>query len=639
MINKLPHALALAAILGPWTVASAQEDSRALMLQARALQRHGGGNDPRGAAALYRKVIALKPDSSQAYLRLSESILETDDLEGALPPAIRATELDPRSGEAWAHLALLRFYASGSGPAAQAQAIQALRKATRFLPGDIELWIRLAEVQEVTKDEAGALQAWLRLGRLHPMVTYRGRILWEAAYERAVDLAVKLKAYDARREAALALCDHPRPEERHLRALEDLARDQVESGFLGHAEESFNRLAQHLPKEPAIWENIALIRLRTSRWESALEALAKASAFRPSRRTAFNTGYCLMKLGRHAEAEARWKELLPALGGASGDEASLQTPVKVLYATCLVLQGRPGEMLQLTSAWPGADKEGELAALRAQALIQTGAFKEARALLRDGARNLPKQEIFRKAANLPAKALDPEASLKSEYRTQLAQLNLEGMAALWSEFGGWEQCLAAVKESRGIAPLRSVDMALMEATALQNLDRNAESMKVLRDAQKLEPDNPTLENNLGYLILESGGDLAEASRLIKASLDQDPGNGSTLDSWGWALFKQGKYGEAESALRKALTVSPFSPEIHKHLGEALLKLDRVQEALEEWERALAFVFPERGELEKRVQDLRVLAARRSRQAEDEDPASAGSAPGDDPDDDDEGEDL
>jgi tetratricopeptide (TPR) repeat protein len=87
-----------------------------------------------------------------------------------------------------------------------------------------------------------------------------------------------------------------------------------------------------------------------------------------------------------------------------------------------------------------------------------------------------------------------------------------------------------------------------------------------------------------------------------------------MDSWGWALYKQGKYKESEAALRKALAISPYSPEIHKHLGETLLKLDRLQEALDEWERALAFVFPERKELEKQVQDLRTRVARSRRNA-------------------------
>ena len=66
-------------------------------------------------------------------------------------------------------------------------------------------------------------------------------------------------------------------------------------------------------------------------------------------------------------------------------------------------------------------------------------------------------------------------------------------------------------------------------------------------------------------------------------------------------------------------MSPYSPEIHKHLGDALLKLDRPQEALDEWERALAFVFPDRKDLEKQAQDLRVDVARSRRDAAADDP--------------------
>jgi len=134
-------------------------------------------------------------------------------------------------------------------------------------------------------------------------------------------------------------------------------------------------------------------------------------------------------------------------------------------------------------------------------------------------------------------------------------------------------------------------------------------MTVLREGQRLDSANPTLQNNLGYLLLEKGGDLSEAARLIQAALEKEPGNSSTMDSWGWALYKQGKYKESEEALRKASAISPYSPEIHKHLGEALLKLDRLQEALDEWERALAFVFPDRKDLEKQVLDLRTRLAR------------------------------
>ena len=65
--------------------------------------------------------------------------------------------------------------------------------------------------------------------------------------------------------------------------------------------------------------------------------------------------------------------------------------------------------------------------------------------------------------------------------------------------------------------------------------------------------------------------------------------------------------------------------MHWHRGEALVKLNRLQEALEEWERALAFAFPQRKMLEDKVQSLRTqLAKLKSAAPQDQDQENATS---------------
>jgi tetratricopeptide (TPR) repeat protein len=612
---------------GTPTPGPAETDARALMIQARILQRDGSGN-PQAAAALYRKVIALAPASSQAYLRLSEALVESGNAAGAVDPAIRATELDPRSGEAWAHLGLLYYVQSQGKDSLRPTAVAALRQAVRLLPTDPELWTRLAELQDSLRDDPAALRAWMAVGRLHPTATYRGRVLSDFAWERAMELAIQQKNYEARREAVLALCDRAYPDQRYLKYLEDLARDQVDSGFLGHAEESFRILGQYIPMEPAIWENIAIIQLRTGRFEPALQTLARAESMRQSPRTSFNIGLCLMKLGSFAEAEARWKALLPTLGGSEDDQA-LAAGVKELYATCLLFSGRPGELLERVAGWPESANQPAMAALRAQALVQTQDWKKALAAIRDGMGRFPQQELFQRAAELPPKALVEGRFFKGDFRRTLVQLDLEAMAGLWAQFRAWQRCLDTTLAARKAAPVRDVELLLLEANALENLGRSDQAIQVLREGQKLNPNHPVLQNNLGFSILERGGDLEEAARLIQAALAQDPGNASTMDSWGWVLFKQGRTAEAEAALRKASELAPYSPEVHKHLGDALLKLDRPQDALDEWERALAFAFPERKALEEQVQALRTRLARSRARAGDETPGAEPAAGDDD----------
>ena len=53
------------------------------------------------------------------------------------------------------------------------------------------------------------------------------------------------------------------------------------------------------------------------------------------------------------------------------------------------------------------------------------------------------------------------------------------------------------------------------------------------------------------MLVEDGGPMDEAVRLIEKALAADPDNGSYLDSLGWAYFKQGKPAEARKQLERA----------------------------------------------------------------------------------------
>ena len=589
-----------------------QEDPRAMMLQARAMQRRGGGDDPQGAVQIYRRVVALVPQSAEAHLRLSESIEETGDMDGAVAPARKALELEPRNAEAAGHLGLLQYRRAMASASALPEARSDLQKATELLPGDAEVWARQGEVSELLKDSELALRSWLQVGRLRPSITM--------AWERALIQAKSLDRYEARREAAMAICSGKNPDPRHLRMLDELSREQIKLGYLAHAEDSFRLLSRHLPESPEILENVALVQVRTARFDEALKSLQQAEKLKPSDRISFNIALAFMNLGRFPEAEARWKLLLPNLVGKN-DETISQQNARILYATCLLLQGRGSEALPLINAWRATRDDGELATLRAEALLAQEDWKGSRAALKEGIAKFPKMPLFIQAAGLPKTVFNETFFAKKESRGALTQLYYEGIANAFAEFRQWDRCLEYAGKARNASKQREIELLLLQSNALDQLGRAEEALKVLREAQKVDASNSTLQNNLGYLLLEKGGDLQEASELIGAAVKQDPQNGSVMDSWGWVLFKQGKFAESEKALRKAAELNPFSPETRMHLGEVLLKLNRPEETVEQWERALAFIFPGRATLDKRLADLRADIAKR-------DASAKGSAPQD-----------
>jgi tetratricopeptide (TPR) repeat protein len=573
------------------------EDVRALMLQARALQLRSGGTDPAAAAAIYRRVLVRVPGSAEANLRLSEALQEAQDPDGAVAPARKAVELAPQNAEARAHLALLQVQRAQNDASLAPEAAKELRAATLLLPQDPELWARLGEVSEQLKDGEGAMQAWLRLGRMRPG--------FGPAWERALIHARAVQSYEGKREALLAL-NARNPEDRHLRLLEELAREQIKAGYLAHAEESFLLLARHLPQESGLWENVSLIRLQTARFSEALETLAKAEALKPSPLLTFHTARALMNLGRFDEAERR----LQVLVNEKVETEWIADGAPMLYAESLLLQGKGKALLAfLKERRPRPRTDGEAQVFKTQALISQNDWKSALTALKEGIAKYPDLPFFHEAGKLPPKYLEYQFFSRKEMRDALEQLHLEGMAALWQEFQRWDKCLEALELARKLSPARSVDMLILQSQAYDQLGRNTESLAVLREAQAMEPANPLVQNNLGYLLLEQDRDLEEAATLIEASVKATPDNGNVVDSLGWAQFKLGRIAEAETTLRRAADLSPFSPEVRKHLGEVLVKQGKLVEATEQWDRALAFVFPDHAALEKRLGELRIRIAK------------------------------
>jgi Flp pilus assembly protein TadD len=219
--------------------------------------------------------------------------------------------------------------------------------------------------------------------------------------------------------------------------------------------------------------------------------------------------------------------------------------------------------------------------------------------------------IFKRALSIPKNVFEGSLSRGSEGQKAMKLLDLEATAYTFAEFRQWGRCLENIQEINKLSPIKDVELLLLQSNALEYLNRREEAYSILRQCQRLNPSHATIQNNLGYHMLEFGGDIQDASQLIKAALDQEPNNSSYMDSWGWALFKQGMFKEAEEVLQRAVEANPFSPETRKHLGETLIKLNRPQEALEQWERALAFIFPDRIKVEEWVKNLRTELAKKA----------------------------
>jgi Tfp pilus assembly protein PilF len=107
-----------------------------------------------------------------------------------------------------------------------------------------------------------------------------------------------------------------------------------------------------------------------------------------------------------------------------------------------------------------------------------------------------------------------------------------------------------------------------------------------RDALAHAPDFPGALNFLGYLLADNARELPEALSMIRRALDQDPGNGAYVDSYGWVLYRLGRLEEARVQLESALTLTGGDPVIHEHLGDVYRDLRMPERAREQYRASL-----------------------------------------------------
>ena len=102
-----------------------------------------------------------------------------------------------------------------------------------------------------------------------------------------------------------------------------------------------------------------------------------------------------------------------------------------------------------------------------------------------------------------------------------------------------------------------------------------------------DPLDATALNYLGYLLADKTDRAPEAVTLIERALKVEPDNPAYLDSFGWALLKQGKVAEAADPLARAAAALPANSVIQEHHGDVLARQGKWSEATAAWQRALA----------------------------------------------------
>ena len=343
------------------------------------------------------------------------------------------------------------------------------------------------------------------------------------------------------------------------RAFYLLAQAQRRSHDYDAAEASAKRVVALDPK--GLWGPFALAQVYEDQrlYKQVVETLKPAvadwqpSGDMPARQGLIvltHLGFAQMQLGQHTDAIATF-ERARAL---SPSDSTYD-----LYLTQAYLGARQyDDALKVVGPLRARrPSDPRVAQLQARVLAAAGKRDQAVAVLRDTVKNNPDVT----AAYLSLADVLAEAS-----RTDEALKVLEDASARFPDD-------VSVPFQRGALYERAKDY-----------DRAERSF---RDVLARDPLHAPALNYLGYMFADRGEHLDEAVDLIERALKIDPGNGSYLDSLGWAYFKQKKLDRAEQALAGAADQLPANSVVQDHFGDVLSARGKPREAVQAWERALA----------------------------------------------------
>jgi tetratricopeptide (TPR) repeat protein len=193
-----------------------------------------------------------------------------------------------------------------------------------------------------------------------------------------------------------------------------------------------------------------------------------------------------------------------------------------------------------------------------------------------------------------------------------------------------KDCMALLKQYT--QPAETLEVRYLLSNVYSAAKQHARAEEQLQMVLKVDPENATANNDLGYLWADLNKNLAQAEEMIRRAIENDrrqrrpsgpgepgaPGpivptsatlaedNAAYVDSLGWVLYRRGRVEEARMELERAARLPDGEdPVIWEHLGEVYHDLQMPTEARRAWEHAVKLY--EQGERrvdEDRCRELR-----------------------------------
>ncbi len=585
----------------------------------------------------FEKALKSDPESVPLHTEFAKSLIEMGEIKRAVEICENAVELDPTNPEPHNILGGIYYSYGGRTKQMQEKALKEFSKVLELKPDHLDALQSAAELYREAGRYEEAVEAYAKVRQVAPgrfgayffggqALSELGRsaeaihvleeglrirddvpdylLLLGSLYEETGQLDKAIELYsdglqnaprtDVRltHQTGLALMEAGRFSEA-VPLLEKLVKVRPEAGIdLARAlrgekrlQEAVEKLEEVLRRDPQDVEaNFELAKTLVilgdkERARSKFEYLTQVDDPRAEAyRNLFKTNLAFIY-----EEEGRFEEAISLLEEVVKDEPdNLDWGLALFYA--YKEASRTEEALVLTGKLMQQQPTGSHVLIaRAQALAAADQLSEGVQLLKSGS----------------PKTSDPELLLVAASQLYFARDMLVESENIVREGLIGYPCSDRLRFQLGAIYERQSEFGAAEEEFKKILENN--------------PDDADVLNYLGYMLVDRGVRLEEATEYIQRAVELDPYNGAYLDSLGWAYFKQADWEQAEVYLQKAIRLNRSDPVILEHLGDLYAKMERPDRAKEYYERSIMYQEKsvELERVKKKLKQLRVSAARQN----------------------------
>jgi tetratricopeptide (TPR) repeat protein len=487
------------------------------------------------ALAAYQKVLNVDPGHSELALRAAALLSRQEDFPRAIDVLKDAIKAKPKEPAPYLQLSLI-YTKYLKKPE---QALKYANLALALDPKNFDAYQRLYEIELTENDPRKAVQVlerattvtsddpafWIKLGKLYASAVFKAEAQPKPEDIKRVNEFFKRAVEYAGDDSA---------------ALKEVADYLAASQQIQEAIPLYLRVLELQPDDSNAREKLASGFVLTNQRTKAIEMLQEIIKQHPEKYQAYDLLGQL--LDESARGLARANQTEPAKAefakAASNYEQSL-----------LISPGRANTCLRLAELLIGPLKESERAVT----------------LLAEARQHFP---------NVPAFSYYLALALRESKHPQQAVATFE------------EALNEAQGENDGVLSARFYFDYGAAADQAGLYDKAAD---LLRKSIALDPANAAeAYNYIGFMWAEHNLHLDEAEEMIGRALQLDPNNGAYLDSLGWLYYRKGKFDEAlNQLLRAAQSLTRDDPIVFEHIGDTYAKLNRIPQALDFWQKAIA----------------------------------------------------